>query len=155
MMPSRCMLTPPMEGTAFMKSVQQILSPTAPYSWRTCTAWRSHPAWERWTACQSLPAHSAPTPLSRTHHRLQEEGNRGLRGQRVTPASHSCPPRRARWKRTAALREKTQIPLPAARNTPSRYSRNRRNKGYMNYRLSKLFDYVPLVCFFSGGYCVH
>lgn len=149
MTPSHCMLTPPTEGTAFMKSALQRLPPTAPYSWRTCMACRSRPAWERSTACQSHPAPSALIPLNLTRRHLQEEGSPGPWGQRAAPASRSCPPRRALWRRTVALQEKTQIPLPAARNTPSRSSRNRGNKGYMNYWLSKLFDCIPLVCFWK------
>ncbi len=154
MMPSHCMLTPPTEGTAFMRPVLQSLSLTAPYSWRRCTAWRIRPAWERSTVCQSRPAPSALTPPNLTHRHLQAEGNQGPWGQRAAPASRSCPPRRARWRRTVALQGKTQIPLPAARNTPSRSSGNRGNKGYMNYRLSKLFDCIPLVCFWKKSFKV-
>lgn len=144
MTPFPCTLSPPMVGIAFMREVLQSLSVTVPYSWRRCTEWRSRPAWEKSTVCRSRRAPSAQTPLNLTHHR-QQEGRWESWGQKAALASLSCPPRRALWRKTVAQQEKTQIPLPAARNTPSRSSRNRGNKSYIwTTGELQLSDCIPL-----------
>lgn len=135
-----CTASPPMEATASRMGVRPSPRPTAPSSWRKSTAWRIRPARKTLTVCPIHPTPSAPTPQNPTPRRLQE-GSRGPQARRPTTVSRNCHPRKAPQRRTVAQLEKIQITLPAARNTPSKSSRSRKNEDYMNWRLC---DPLPL-----------